>query len=111
MTRCRSAALLLLLAPAALSAAETKLWYTRPAPRWDHGLPLGNGRLGALVFGDARRERIQLNESSLWMGGRRERDNPEALANLAEVRRLLFAGEPQRAALLAEKKLMGRPNR
>ena len=46
-------------------------------------LPLGNGRLGAMVFGDVRRERIQLNESSLWMGGRRERDNPEALAQSA----------------------------
>ena len=97
------------LAPRA--RAENVLHYERPAPRWDHGLPLGNGRLGAVVFGDARRERIALNESSLWMGGRRERDNPDALAHLAEVRRLLFAGEPQQAALLAEKKLMGRPQR
>lgn len=111
MRRPDAVLLLTLLAPAGVSAAETKLWYKRPAPRWDHGLPLGNGRLGAVVFGDARRERIQLNESSLWMGGRRERDNPEALANLGGVRRLLFAGQPQQAALLAEKKLMGRPHR
>jgi alpha-L-fucosidase 2 len=109
--RVHTALCTLLLLPALGAGAADTLWYRRPAPRWDHGLPLGNGRLGALVFGDARRERIQLNESSLWMGGPRERDNPDALAHLAEVRRLLFAGEPQRAALLAEKKLMGRPHR
>jgi hypothetical protein len=40
-----------------------QLWYRRPPPRWDHGIPLGNGRLGAMIVGDARRERIQLNES------------------------------------------------
>ena len=92
-------------------ASGLQLWYRRPPPRWDHGIPLGNGRLGAMIVGDARRERIQLNESSLWMGATRDRDNPEALAHLPEVRRLLFAGLPQEAAALAERKLMGRPSR
>jgi alpha-L-fucosidase 2 len=90
---------------------DTRLWYRHPAARWEHGLPLGNGRLGGVLFGDVRRERLQLNESSLWMGAPQDRDNPEALAALPEVRRLLFAGQPQEAALLAEKKMMGRPNR
>jgi alpha-L-fucosidase 2 len=87
------------------------LWYKRPAPQWDHALPLGNGRLGAMVFGSVNRERIQLNENTLWMGSARETNNPEALAALPEVRRLLFAGRPVEAYELAEKKLMGRPFR
>ena len=45
----------------AAAADDTGLWYTRPAPQWDHALPLGNGRLGAMVFGNVNRERIQLN--------------------------------------------------
>jgi alpha-L-fucosidase 2 len=94
----------------ATAAAQARLWYRHAAPAWNQALPLGNGRLGAMLFGDVRRERLQLNESSLWMGGRSERDNPEALAHLAEVRRLLFAGKPQEASDLAERKLMGRPS-
>jgi alpha-L-fucosidase 2 len=93
------------------ASRDLTLWYTRPAPQWDHAMPLGNGRLGAMVFGTVGRERIQLNENMLWMGGPRERDNPEALTHLAEVRRLLFAGSPVEAYALAEKKLMGRPSR
>jgi alpha-L-fucosidase 2 len=105
------------LAAPAVRAAEDgapgplTLWYRRAAPQWDHALPLGNGRLGAMVFGGVRSERLQLNEDSLWLGGPRQADNPEALAQLAEVRRLLFAGRPREAEALAEKKLMGRPNR
>ena len=74
-------------------------------------MPLGNGRLGAMVFGVVNRERIQLNEHSLWLGGPRERDNPGALPHLTEVRRLLFAGAPVEAYRLADKYLMGRPQR
>ncbi|HEX2340644.1 MAG TPA: glycoside hydrolase family 95 protein [Vicinamibacterales bacterium] len=95
----------------ASQARDLTLWYTRPAPQWDHALPVGNGRLGAMVFGTVGRERIQLNEQTLWRGGPRERDNPDALAYLPEVRRLLFAGSPVEANALAEKKLMGRPSR
>jgi alpha-L-fucosidase 2 len=93
------------------SQERATLWYKQPARQWDHGLPLGNGRLGGVVFGEVRRERISLNESSLWMGGPQDRDNPEALAHLPEMRRLLFAGHPREAAALAERKLMGRPHR
>jgi alpha-L-fucosidase 2 len=92
-------------------ATADTLWYRHPAPQWDHALPLGNGRLGAMVFGSVNRERIQLNENTLWMGGPRDTNNPEALANLPEVRRLLFAGQPLEAYALAEKKLTGRPFR
>ena len=60
-----------------------------------------------MVFGNVNSERIQLNESSLWMGGPRETNNPEALTHLAEVRRLLFAGMPADAYAVAEKLLDG----
>ena len=85
------------------------IWLRSAASQWDHAFPIGNGRLGAMVFGTVNRERIQLNEETLWMGGPRETDNPEALASLPEVRRLLFAGRPRDAYALAERRLMGKP--
>jgi alpha-L-fucosidase 2 len=85
------------------------IWLHSAAGQWDHALPLGNGRMGAMVFGTVNRERIQLNEETLWMGGPRETDNPEARAALPEVRRLLFEGKPREAYALAERKLMGKP--
>ncbi|MGH6640776.1 MAG: glycoside hydrolase N-terminal domain-containing protein, partial [Polaromonas sp.] len=93
------------------SSGALTVWSARPAPQWDHAYPVGNGRLGAMVFGTVNRERIQLNEETLWMGSPRDTDNPEALAALPEVRRLLFAGSPIEAYALAEKKMMGRPSR
>src|SRR5687768_3974353 len=87
------------------------LFYTHPAREWNQALPLGNGRLGAMVFGNVNGERIQLNENSLWMGGPRDTNNPDALKHLAEVRRLLFAGLPVDAYAVAEKYSMGRPFR
>ncbi len=102
--------------PAAPEAARTEpgapllLWYSHPATNWERqALPIGNGRLGAMIFGDPARERIQLNEDTLWSGGPRDCNNPEALPHLAEVRRLLFEGHPRQAAKLAEKYLMGNP--
>jgi alpha-L-fucosidase 2 len=93
------------------ASADHTIWLSSAAAQWDHAFPVGNGRLGAMVFGTVNRERIQLNEETLWMGGRRETDNPEALAALPEVRRLLFAGQPRDAYALAERKLMGKPSR
>jgi len=85
------------------------LWYRQPAQKWLHALPLGNGRLGAMVFGGVNRERIQLNEESLWAGGPRECNTPAALEHLPEVRRLLFEGKYAQADRLADKYLMGDP--
>lgn len=95
----------------AQQSAENILFYTHPAREWNQALPLGNGRLGAMVFGNVLSERIQLNENSLWMGGPRETNNPEALKHLAEIRRLLFAGMPVEAYAVAEKYSMGQPFR
>ena len=61
---------------------DLKLWYTRPAELWVEALPLGNGRLGAMVFGNPYRERIQLNENTVWAGSPYRNDNPEALGSL-----------------------------
>ena len=98
-------------AAGAQPAASNLLFYGHPAREWNQALPLGNGRLGAMVFGNVTGERIQLNENTLWMGGPRETNNPEALAHLAEVRRLLFAGMPVEAYTVAEKYSMGQPFR
>jgi alpha-L-fucosidase 2 len=98
-------------APVAAADADTKIWYQHPAPQWDQAMPVGNGRLGAMVFGSATRERIVLNEDSMWLGARRDTANPKALPNLAEVRRLLFAGQPVEAYKVAEKNLLGNPFR
>jgi alpha-L-fucosidase 2 len=87
------------------------LFYDHPAREWNQALPLGNGRLGAMLFGNVNSERIQLNENSLWMGGPRDTNNPESLKHLAEVRRLLFAGMPVEAYAIAEKHSMGQPFR
>ncbi|MBN2699313.1 MAG: glycoside hydrolase N-terminal domain-containing protein [Bacteroidales bacterium] len=86
---------------------ELLLWYDEPASAWTEALPLGNGRLGAMVFGGVETERIQLNEESLWTGGPIERANPEARENLDRVRRLLFRGRYEEAERLAQQKIMG----
>src|SRR5262245_23229660 len=93
------------------SSPALELWYRRPAARWVEALPVGNGRLGGMVFGGIDLERIQLNEDTVWAGERRDRINPEALKKLAEVRRLLFAGKPLEAQQLAESSMMGIPRR
>ena len=95
----------------AQQGAANILFYTHPAREWNQALPLGNGRLGAMVFGNVAGERIQLNENSLWMGGPRDTNNPDAIEHLAEVRRLLFAGMPVEAYAVAEKYSMGSPFR
>ncbi|MDB4884047.1 MAG: alpha-L-fucosidase [Gemmatimonadetes bacterium] len=71
------------------AASSLTLWYRRPAAQWVEALPIGNGRLGAMVFGGIERERLQLNEDSLWSGGPRDWNNPKAPQVLAEVRRLI----------------------
>ena len=97
-------------APERRSAWDTlRLWYARPATQWVEALPLGNGRLGAMVWGGGKHERIQLNEDTLYAGGPYDPTPPEALAALPEVRRLLFAGRYAEAEALANAKMMGQP--
>ena len=79
------------------------LWYRQPANKWVEALPVGNGRLGAMVFGSIGTERLQLNEDTLWSGGPVDGNNPEALRVLPEVRRLLLAGQYAEADHLSRK--------
>lgn len=74
-----------------------KLWYEQPASLWVEALPLGNGRLGAMVFGDPVHEQFQLNEETIWGGSPYNNTNPKAKDALAEIRRLIFAGENMKA--------------
>jgi len=96
-----------------MNNAKTKLilWYRQPAKEWTEALPVGNGRLGGMVFGGVERERIQLNEETLWDGGPHDTNNPEALGALPEVQRLLFEGKNAEATELAGQKMMGVPHR
>ena len=83
------------------------LWYRTPgAPTLMEALPVGNGRLGALVAGGVARERIALSEQTVWSGGPHDFDNPAALSGLAESRRLLFAGRYAEADALIRQKLV-----
>ncbi len=86
-----------------------RLWYPRPAAEWLEALPVGNGRLGAMVFGGVEEERLQLNEDTVYAGGPWNFDNPRARAALPEVRRLVFAGEWAEAAGRVDADLMGVP--
>jgi alpha-L-fucosidase 2 len=85
------------------------LHYDKPAGQWNEALPLGNGRIGAMVFGGIDRERIQLNEATLWAGNPHSYVNLEAHAHMRELRELIFAGKVQEAATLANQ-MMGTPN-
>ena len=85
------------------------LWYRRPAAQWNQALPIGNGRLGAMVFGAVSDEHIQLNEETLWSGGPYDPVVPGAFKALPEIRRLLFAGDIARAHDLFGRTMMGVP--
>jgi alpha-L-fucosidase 2 len=82
------------------TGAPLELLYKQPADIWLQALPIGNGRLGAMIFGGTENERIQLNEDSLWSGGPQDADNSKSAEALAEVRRLLFEGKVEEAQKL-----------
>jgi len=86
-----------------------KLWYRQPAQEWLQALPIGNGHIGAMVFGGVNQEHIQLNEETLWAGKSIDRNNPDASKYLQEIRKLLFAGRHIEAEKLALKYLISFP--
>ena len=89
--------------------SECKMRYRKPADAWCDALPLGNGRLGAMVYGHTRVERFQLNEDSLWYGKAMDRDNPRLKDALPEIRKHVFAGEIREAEDLIQRYMLGAP--
>ncbi|MDR0560259.1 MAG: glycoside hydrolase family 95 protein [Prevotellaceae bacterium] len=82
-----------------------KLWYPAPAVKWTEALPVGNGRLGAMVFGNPAQEKLQLNEETVWAGQPNNNVNPDALKALPEVRKLLFEGKFKEAHDMVDRKI------
>ena len=89
------------------SSAPLKIWFTKPADSWNEALPVGNGRLGAMIFGGIENERVQLNEESVWTGNPRWDANPNGRENLPKVRKLLFEGKYSEAEKLAQSGILG----
>jgi alpha-L-fucosidase 2 len=110
---CVLAAIPLVISPpeSRAQAAESSLvlWYDRPASEWIEALPVGNGRLGAMVFGGTGSERIQFNESTLWSGAPHDYSHPGASAALPRIRSLLFEGDQAAADSLAAAAFMSVP--
>lgn len=91
----------------AQSKQNLKLWYKQPSGKvWENALPIGNGRLGAMVYGNVEKEIIQLNEHTVWSGSPNRNDNPDALAALPEIRQLIFEGNHKEAEKLANKAII-----
>ncbi|CAN5476380.1 glycoside hydrolase family 95 protein [soil metagenome] len=86
-----------------------KLWYNTPSGNtWENALPIGNGRLGAMMYGNVDTERVQLNEHTLWSGSPNRNDNPLALDSLAEIRQLIFAGKQKEAEQMANRVIISK---
>jgi alpha-L-fucosidase 2 len=83
-----------------------KLWYDKPAKVWNEALPVGNGRLGAMIYGDPVNEKIQLNEETFWSGGPSRNDNPNALKALPGIRQLIFDGKLREAEKLVNENML-----
>ncbi|MFC1726058.1 glycoside hydrolase N-terminal domain-containing protein [candidate division KSB1 bacterium] len=90
---------------------KLKLMYLQPADKWTKALPVGNGRIGAMVFGRVNKERIQVNEESLWAGSRINNNNPEALKSLPVIQKLLLEEKNSQAQELVAKTFLGTPPR
>jgi len=99
---------LLVFASSFVQAQDYKLWYNAPAAKWTDALPLGNGRLGAMIFAGPDQDRIQFNEETLWTGGPRNYNRTGAYKYLPEIRQLLSEGKQKEAETLAMEQFMGR---
>jgi alpha-L-fucosidase 2 len=107
------ASIVLSILTTTLTAAQEKsdlnirLWYLQPAHVWEEALPVGNGRLGAMVFGGVSEERIQLNEGNIWSGNRKDYDRVGAYKYFPEIRQLIFDGKHKEAQALVKKEVLG----
>lgn len=96
---------------ATAKTSPQRLWYLQPAKEWVEALPVGSGKLGAMVFGGVAAEQLQLNEDTLWAGGPYEPINPQAFGALPEIRKLINDGQYEKATELANAKFMAVPVR
>ncbi len=92
-------------------SSDLVLWYNKPASEWNEALPVGNGRLGAMIFGDTIMETIQINEESLWAGSKINNNNPKALASLPSLQSAIFEGDINKAEEIARTSFLGTPPR
>ena len=99
---------LLLLCSSMAWAGDLKLWYGKPAKDWTEALPVGNSKLGAMVYGGTGREELQLNEETFWAGGPYDNNNPNALYVLPVVRNLIFQGKTREAQRLVDANFFAR---
>lgn len=97
--------LLISIFSSAQKGGKYKLWYSKPAQQWVEALPIGNGRIAAMVFGDPHKEKLQLNEATFWSGGPSRNDNPDGPKVLDSIRYYLFKGNYKKAQILADKGL------
>lgn len=102
--------MLLMVASIVLQAQEHRLWYSKPASHWLEALPIGNSKLGAMVYGGTEVETLQLNEETFWSGGPHENNSSESLEHLPDVRNLIFAGREKDAHQLIEKHFIKGPH-
>lgn len=100
---------LIFMAAFAQNRPALKLWYDKPSGNtWENALPIGNGRLGAMVYGNVPVETIQLNEHTVWSGSPNRNDNPLALASLPEIRKLIFDGKQKEAEKIANRTIISK---
>lgn len=90
--------------------AQSVLWYQSPARHWLEALPVGNGRMGAMIYGGTSDEVIQLNEGTFWSGGPHDNDSKTSLQHLGEVRQLIFDGKEEQAAGVINKEFIVGPH-
>src|SRR6476646_3759587 len=105
------AAFLLISVLGAAAQDPLTLWYKQPANLWVEALPVGNGRMGAMVFGGIAKERIQFNESTVWTGEPHDYAHKGASKYLNQIRELLWAGKQKEAEDLAMREFMSVPVR
>jgi alpha-L-fucosidase 2 len=89
---------------------DLKLWYDKPAENWNEALPIGNGRLGAMIFGNPETEHLQLNEETIWAGGPHNNVNPEVAPYLKKVRDLIFEGKYEESHKVANENIVAYQN-
>src|SRR5215203_5588888 len=93
------------------SASELKLWYAQPAAKWEEALPVGSGRMGAMIFGGTAKERIQFNEDTLWTGKPHDYVREGALSHLSTIREAMFAGRNESVTRLIRESFLSDPVR